>query len=272
MGLLGIFIVIFVGILAVEIAIGRAAFRVNGWQNNLLDALAFLQSIVVIGPVISLGSAALAGLLVPEARNSLAGTAAWVQFVAFLVLDDLVQYWWHRSAHKYRVLWPLHRMHHAAPYMGIRIWLRNGFFYLLLMPNLWLSGMLIFIGFGKVYSFYYLLKIVVTAAAHSEIRWDSALYRHRWLHPVAWLLERTISTPATHFAHHALRDDDGIGHYKGNFGNLLFVWDLLFGTAVVTRRYPPAFGLEVDRVKGTERWYVQWLYPVFRSRRGRHPD
>jgi sterol desaturase/sphingolipid hydroxylase (fatty acid hydroxylase superfamily) len=46
-----------------------------------------------------------------------------------------------------------------------------------------------------------------------------------------------VSTPATHWGHHALTNSDGIGHYKGNFGNLLFVWDILFGTAKITRRY-----------------------------------
>jgi hypothetical protein len=45
---------------------------------------------------------------------------------------------------------------------------------------------------------------------------DDQVYRHRVLHPLAWLVEHTISTPATHFAHHALVQDDGIGHYTGN--------------------------------------------------------
>jgi sterol desaturase/sphingolipid hydroxylase (fatty acid hydroxylase superfamily) len=269
MNLLSIFLAIFFGFLLIEALAGHTAFREKNWQDNLLDAIALVQSVAIVGPLISLGSAALAIRLYPQGANSLVLTPVWSQFLAFLLLDDLVQYWWHRSAHTFRLLWPLHRMHHAAPYMGIRIWLRNGFFYYLFMPNLWFSGALIFLGFGKVYLVYYLLKISVTAAAHSAIRWDQFLYRHAWLHPLAWIVERTISTPATHFAHHALHDNDGIGHYKGNFGNLLFLWDVLFGTAVITRRYPPAFGLEEDRQAGTERWYVQWLYPVFRTSRGK---
>jgi sterol desaturase/sphingolipid hydroxylase (fatty acid hydroxylase superfamily) len=35
-----------------------------------------------------------------------------------------------------------------------------------------------------------------------------------------------------------------VTHYKGNFGNLLFLWDMLFGTAKITRRYPAAIGIE----------------------------
>lgn len=268
MELLSIFASVFFGFLLIETVAGRVKFKGVGWQDNLLDILSFVQAAAIVGPLVSVGSAALAGWLFPGGKDSLALTPLWLQFGAFLLLDDLVQYGWHRSAHTFRVLWPLHRVHHAAPYLGIRVWLRNGFFYTLLMPNLWLSGMLIFLGFGKVYIAYYLLKVVVTAAAHSEIRWDSFLYRHKWLNPLAWLVERTISTPATHFAHHALHDDDGIGHYQGNFGNLLFFWDVLFGTALITRQYPPAFGLEEDLLEGTEKWYVQWLYPIFRTSRG----
>lgn len=53
-----------------------------------------------------------------------------------------------------------------------------------------------------------------------------------------WMIEQTISTSATHWARHALTNTGSIGHYKGNFGNLLSFWDMLFGTAHITRKYP----------------------------------
>lgn len=59
-----------------------------------------------------------------------------------------------------------------------------------------------------------------------------------------WVVERVISTPATHSAHHGRHKDDGVTHYKGNYDNLLFFWDVLFGTAVITRRYPEKVGVE----------------------------
>ena len=82
-----------------------------------------------------------------------------------------------------------------------------------------------------------------------------------------WVLERTISTPATHWAHHAITQTDGIGHYKGNFGNLLFIWDLIFGSAHITRRYPERVGLIDDQRFGQERWYHQMFYPLLQSPR-----
>lgn len=259
---------LFFTFLLIEILLKRAPFKGIDWQNHFLDFWAILQSSAIVGPVIAYSSAWLLGHFFPEQKDLLLETPYWAQFIAFLFLEDMMQYWWHRSAHTFPVLWPLHRVHHAAPYLGIRVWLRNGLFYTLLMPNQWFATALIYLGFGHVYFFYTALKLLVTAGAHSELRWDSFLYRYKWLHPLAWLLEHTVSTPATHFAHHALRNDDGIGHYNGNFGNLLFLWDIIFGSALITRKYPAEFGLQEDRDLGTEKWYVQIFYPIFRSKRG----
>ena len=96
---------------------------------------------------------------------------------------------------------------------------------------------------------------------------DEPLYKIRALRPLMWAVERTISTPATHRAHHALTNADGIGHYKGNFGNLLFFWDVLFGTAHITRRYPTEVGLRDDQLFGAERWDRQMFYPLLQSKR-----
>jgi hypothetical protein len=55
--------------------------------------------------------------------------------------------------------------------------------------------------------------------------------------------------------------------YAGNYGNLLFIWDVIFGTARITRRYPPAFGLDDDLRHGPEPWLTQFVYPLRRSHR-----
>jgi sterol desaturase/sphingolipid hydroxylase (fatty acid hydroxylase superfamily) len=135
------------------------------------------------------------------------------------------------------------------------------------MPGLWIMGFLVYLGFGWVTVGYTLVKITVIVGAHSAWRWDEALYRKPALRPLMWVLERLISTPATHHAHHALTESDGVGHYSGNFGNLFFLWDVIFGTAVITRRYPPAVGLQDDLDHGPERWQVQLFYPFVRSSR-----
>ena len=234
-------------------------------EDNRLDVVVTLLFPLISGAVLA-ASGALCAAFMPEQRNAWAGWSVWAMLAVLLVADDLTQYLWHRLSHS-SVLWPLHRAHHSAAYMSVRVVYRNNAFYYALMPGLWLSGALVFMGFGWVYVAYSIVKVSVIIAAHSAVRWDEWLYRHAALRPLAWLVQRTISTPATHFAHHALVQNDGIGHYTGNFGNLLFLWDVLFGTAHITQRYPPAYGLSDDRAHGPESWLVQFIFPLLRSKR-----
>lgn len=252
------------GFIVLELLLRRFPWREVSRREGWLDVAAFSQATLLVGPLIVYGSAAIESWLLPGAAGAWSAVPWYWQLVAFLIFDDMVQYWWHRSCHTFTWLWPLHKFHHTPPYMGVRIIWRNGFFYDLLLPNLWLAGILVYLGFGEVYFWYYLVKLIVTMGAHSELRWDAPLYRYRALHPLAWVLERTVSTPATHFAHHAYSADDGIGHYDGNYGNLLFFWDVLFGSARITRRYPPRFGM--PQANGPDPWYVLIFYPLFRRR------
>lgn len=257
---------IFIFFALIELWRGRFFSAEATPDDKRLDAAVFVFFPLAIVPVILLGSQWIGEHYFPQYRDALAHWPWWGMALTLLLADDLTQYWWHRLSHT-SWMWPFHRAHHSAAYMGVRVVYRNNFFYYAAMPGLWLSGALVYLGAGWVYVIYTIIKMAVIVGAHSEARWDETLYRHRWLHPLAWLLERTISTPCTHYAHHALRQDDGVGHYRGNYGNLLFFWDVLFGTALITRRYPPAFGLPDDRRHGSERWYIQYFYPLFRSRR-----
>ena len=249
----------------VELVQGRFFAPEATREDNRLDIAVTLLFPLISGGVLA-ASTALCAWLLPEQRGALAHWPVWQMLLVLLLADDLTQYVWHRLSHT-SFLWPLHRAHHSAAYMSVRIVYRNNAFYYALMPGLWLSGFLVFMGFGWVYVGYTIVKLTVIIGAHSAVRWDQWLYRYRVLAPLAWVLERTISTPATHFAHHALTENDGVGHYTGNFGNLLFVWDMLFGTAHITRRYPQAYGLADDRAHGAEPWLAQFVYPLRQSRR-----
>lgn len=257
------------GYAGMEFATRRYQATVHANNNDTkLELLMFLSLIAIAQPVALLGANTLCTWLIPSHQATWADLPWWAMFGVFLVADDLTQYWWHRISHT-PLLWPLHRAHHSAKYMSIRITFRNNFFYYLLMPGLWMAGVLFYLGLAKVYALYFVIKMAVILGAHCAWRWDEPLYRIRALRPIMWIVERTISTPATHWAHHALTNADGIGHYKGNFGNLLFVWDQLFGTAHFSRRYPPRVGLADDVEHGAERWFVQLLYPLVSSKRAR---
>ena len=235
-------------------------------DDTKLELFMFLSLLAFSQPFIFGVTAKLCSLVMPGQRDAWAHLPWWAMGAILLVADDMTQYWWHRVSHS-PLLWPLHRAHHTAHYMSIRITYRNNFFYYLMMPGLWASGVLIYLGFGNAYLVYVVIKLAVIMGAHCAVPWDAPFYRIKWLRPIAWVLERCVSTPATHWAHHALTNDDGVGHYKGNFGNLMFIWDLLFGTARITRRYPPKVGLQDDLEFGKERWFVEMFYPLFQSKR-----
>lgn len=258
---------IMLGFASVEWVSRRYKETVHADANDTkLELLMFLSLLAIAQPVAILVSNKLCSLWIPEQRGALADLPWYAMVGLLLVCDDLTQYLWHRASHS-PLLWPLHRAHHSATYMSIRITYRNNFFYYMLMPGLWFAGLALYFGFGVVYSYYLIAKITIILGAHCAWRWDEPLYRIPALRPLMWVVQRTISTPATHWAHHSITNADGIGNYKGNFGNMLFLWDVLLGTAHITQKYPDAVGLQGDRVFGQERWYHQMFYPVLQSQR-----
>ncbi|MEE1876684.1 sterol desaturase family protein [Altererythrobacter litoralis] len=226
------------------------------WRSNLFakdeqtrddGIVEGVSMVVLIGftqPAIVFASSALMGLIAPGLQGALAGLNVFAAILLFLILDDMTQYWWHRASHSFAWLYNLHRAHHDARYMSVRLVYRNNIIYYAMMPGLWFAGALLYMGLGWVYAGYLVVKMAVIIGAHSDVAWDKPLYRIKWLSAVMWVVERTISTPATHHAHHGRHADDPAVHYKGNYGNLLFFWDVLFGTARITRLYPRSYGVE----------------------------
>ena len=257
-----------VGFATMEVVTHRYKNTVHATANDTkLELLMFLSLLAITQPLAIWVTNKLGHWLAPSYKGALADWPWWAMVGLLILVDDLTQYWWHRLSHS-PLLWPLHRAHHSAEYMSIRVTFRNNFFYYLMMPGLWLAGGLLYLGVGGiVYALYVVCKLFVILGAHCTWRWDEALYRKPALRPLMWVVERVMSTPATHWAHHAITNADGIGHYKGNFGNLLFIWDIIFGSALITRKYPERVGLIDDKLFGQERWYHQMFYPLVQSRR-----
>ena len=257
---------IFLGFILLELAVG--CFRQpRGQRRDVL--IEIVGSSLLLGatfPLIMGVTQFGLGHWAPEWRGALAGLPFVAGFALFLLFDDMTQYWWHRLSHKVPFLYKLHRAHHSAAYMSIRIVYRNNSFFYLLMPGIWLSAALIYLGLAPVYYVYLIIKMCVIFGAHSSVPWDEKLYGIPALRPLMWLLERTISTPATHSAHHGLNAEDGVTNYKGNFGNLLFFWDVLFGSAKITRRRPKEFGIEN---LAPVSWQHEVFWPLVRQSRKR---
>ena len=236
---------IFATFILLEAVTGRFFQKEKGSTRDVVIEVSSSLTIVLITvPLIFAVAPLLVEAVRPGSEDALAFLPWWAMLGILLVADDMTQYWWHRASHTFPVLYNLHRAHHSGGYLSIRTAYRNNLFYYLFMPGLWLAAILVYLGFYPVYAVYLVVKMTVIFGAHSAWRWDEALYRVPAFTPVMWVLERTISTPATHSAHHGLHKEDGVTHYKGNYGNLLFFWDVLFGTAKITRRYPETYGIE----------------------------
>ena len=231
-------------------------------KDGVVELFGFFQLNFLVLPLVFGLGYGLTETFFPDTKGLISEWGFFAIFGLLLIFDDLTQYWWHRTCHNVPVLYNLHRAHHDSEYMSIRIVYRNALLYYLLMPGLWFAGALFYLGSGWVYAFYIVIKQAVIYGAHTDLRWDRKLYEIKWMSPIMWILERTISTPSTHWMHHGKHLTDENTHYKGNYGNLLFLWDLIFGTAKITRKYPKEVGVEnLSEVSAL----TQLFWPIFRS-------
>ncbi len=233
------------------------------FSDWIQEAGGFFALSIVIKPAIVLFMAFVAGLTAPKAVGMWMGWNLWMGLVFYLLIDDVLQYWYHRSAHEYEFLWKLHRPHHQAEEMGFFVSYRNAGLYYVLMPNIWWVGFCLFAGLGKAVALGLILKQLVIIGSHSTVKWDAPLYRSRLLAPLAYFLERVIITPAFHHAHHGKSMADGVSDPNGNYGNMFSIWDQLFGTALYTHRFPASYGLQTDP---KEEWTAAYFYPAVTAR------
>jgi sterol desaturase/sphingolipid hydroxylase (fatty acid hydroxylase superfamily) len=255
------FMLFIIGLGVVEFSLGLYG---EEWNRNekALDLACFAIPKLVFAPFFAWFSLTVLPVLFPHQHNIF----KWVSFfwgvLILCIADDLTQYWYHRMHHEIPWLWRFHRTHHSAPYMGMSMAGRQNAIYSIFFSQTYLTSILVYLGFGPAAVVVLGVKSTITTLAHSSIPWDKPLYRYKALHPLAWIVERVISTPATHHAHHASNTDDGVGFYKGNFGNMFFLWDVIFGTGHISRQYPKDYG--ISHYEG-DPWYAQLLWPVFKS-------
>jgi len=158
--------------------------------------------------------------------------AAQIVFAAFLA--EGVSYWQHRLVHRVPWLWPFHALHHS----GERL-------------NLIRAGRFHFVDIGPA-AFMALGPLVVLGAPDTVVSWVASLsgalgvlehanIRMRTPAWVGWL----VCTPALHRHHHSRARAES----NRNFGTLVMLFDVLFGTYEAPRpEGPRAVGIEDDPV------------------------
>ena len=227
------------------------------------EAGAFLVLALILKPGVVLIAFLLGHWLIPSFQDSFAGLSLFITLPAFLLIDDLIQYWYHRFSHEWNWLWKLHRPHHQAEEMGFFVSFRNSGFYYVLFPPLWWFAVFVFLGGAEAAIIGVVFKQLIVISSHSLMTWDRIFYRYRIFHGPMTLIERIVITPAFHYSHHGKSNTDGISEPNGNYGNMFSIWDQFFGTARFSRLYPTDLGLQDDPKEG---WAACFFYPLIASR------
>lgn len=156
-----------------------------------------------------------------------------VTLILFLVID-FCTYWVHRIHHESGILWPFHALHHSAEVMTpLTVYRKHPVYDLIdafvtsamvgLVTGLVLGlvvGQVQALTLGGINAVFYLFNIAGSNLRHSHI----------WL-SYGPVLERILISPAQHQIHHSIDPR----HHNRNYGEVLAVWDWMFGTLYVPR-------------------------------------
>jgi sterol desaturase/sphingolipid hydroxylase (fatty acid hydroxylase superfamily) len=234
--------VFFVGLDAVS-----PTFRRRLWR----DALLRKRNVgYVFGNLVSIGGLAgaqrlLSGIIEPQVGWD--GVGVVVEVVACVVVAELINWVSHWVKHVQPWLWTFHVQHHVGRHYDTTLVLHTHPIDVVI-SGVAMSAVLMVMGFSKFAVDVFVLLYFVTN-----------LYKHAHMPFSLGPLDRIIVGPSFHRVHHTL---DG----SGNFGSVLTLFDVLFGTAV----WPPkdiaarAVGV-VDRVEAP--FVDEMLLPF-----GRRPD
>ena len=147
----------------------------------------------------------------------LSGWSALAAFLPLLLARSFVAYWLHRLFHAVPLLWRVHRVHHADAAIDTSTGLRNHPFEVLTAAA-GAAGIVALLGPSPA------AVVAVDAVLFGAALWQHAAIRlpAALAGPAEWL----FVTPRSHLIHHSqLRQE-----HDRNFGDLLSVWDRLFGT------------------------------------------
>ena len=104
-----------------EFGFGRYLHRDKTVKKDIvLEVVSvFAVPLLIVPVLLFLAAPALAEWCFPGSEGFLSHWPWWLMFLAFLLADDLTQYWWHRLSHSVPFLYGLHRAHHSASYMSV---------------------------------------------------------------------------------------------------------------------------------------------------------
>lgn len=226
-GLLLLAVALFVLLLCMEKiqpykAVPTASLR----QSFTTNASAFLLNNIVMNAL------SLSSLFLVAQRYSSHGLLSSLddgplKWALCFVFFDFVVYAWHVVGHKSERLWRLHKVHHSDKNIHVSTGLRFHLLDQLLEVVVKCIGVVMIGAAAHIVVACEIIRMFFVFFHHANV----AVPGERWLSYV-------IITPSLHRVHHSTRRIE----HDSNYGIVLAVWDLMFGTRKVLT--PRRYGLE----------------------------
>ncbi|MUP45110.1 sterol desaturase family protein [Gramella sp. BOM4] len=157
----------------------------------------------------------------------------WVELIlAIMVLDLIAQYTVHYLLHKVKWMWRLHLIHHTDTHVDATTGTRHHPFDFVIRESFALLAVIITGMPVAFYLFYRILSVFFTYFTHANIGMPPKLDQ---------ALSFVFVTPNMHKFHH---------HYQlpwtdSNYGNMLSIWDHIFGTFVYDDPKKIRYGIDI---------------------------
>tara|TARA_Y100001978_G_scaffold143504_1_gene128568 strand:- start:490 stop:1323 length:834 start_codon:yes stop_codon:yes gene_type:complete len=166
----------------------------------------------------------------------------WALWILTFVMIDLVFYFYHRISHRVNFLWAIHMSHHSSEEMNFAVSFRQAWFgpisklpFFMILPLIGFDPTLIAVA-GVISTLWGIV-------GHTQIIGK--------LGPLEWV----FNTPSHHRVHHGSNNQ----YIDKNYGNLLIIWDRIFGT-FEPEVEPVKFGLvnNVNTFNPTKITFMGW--------------
>lgn len=153
--------------------------------------------------------------------------SGWITWFLLFLATDFVWYWYHRFAHEINLFWAVHVVHHQSEDFNFTVSARITVFQAIVRSMFWC--VLPLLGFPPVMvSVLLLIHGVYPFFVHTR-----TLGKWYWF-------EKVLVTPTHHGVHHASNPE----YLDKNYGDVLIIWDKLFGTFVEEKaQIKPVYGL-----------------------------
>ena len=172
----------------------------------------------------------------------------WVLWLITFLAIDLVFYFYHRISHRVNFLWAIHMSHHSSEEMNFAVSFRQAWF-----------GPLSKIPFFMILPLIGFDPTIVAVAGVVSTLWG--IVGHTQIIGKLGPLELIFNTPSHHRVHHGSNKQ----YIDKNYGNLLIIWDRMFGT-FEPENEPVKFGLvrNVNTFNPTKITFMGWT-DIFKS-------